>query len=331
MLDGAKIFELQEAIELFFNLPSDKIFDRREHGTANFNILKTDYDSTYKLLSKLRQKNISLIHYNQAENLRGTIKSFIEIIIKIHEFNIMEISNLQEERKNLIIEFERLAQYIADILIPILYFLEIADPEPSEKNKITDLTAEFERDIKVIIEESTNNNNEIKEILNAAKNASSAIGSLPFSKLFKDKTEELSISADKWLKATIAFSVLTILSSLIYLSIPIGDKSNIEIYNAVSSKLILFLVLVGGTVWCGRIYKSLKHQEATNSHRATAIQTFEAFIAATKDTATQQAVLLETTRAIFAHTDTGLIPNSDASGSETKIIEMLKSAPGTHG
>lgn len=109
---------------------------------------------------------------------------------------------------------------------------------------------------------------------------------------------------------------------------PLNDASNLTTYNLLSSKIVLFIVFIGGTIWCGRIYKALKHQEAINSHRATAIQTFESFIAvADKDEGTKQAVLLETTRAIFSHTDTGLIPNSDSSGSETKIIELLKSVP----
>ena len=334
MLNESEKNIISNNISNFFDFKEEFIFNRPNLGDFNFEILKDDYNIIYKLLEKFKNKNYILIFPNQSADLNNRIMSLLETMNIIKSFYLSE-GNKANERADLINRFTDQVYNISVVMGPLLAYLDVVDPSPSEIEKLKRLSEELERTAKEKLQQADKLYAELTETLNAARNASATIGSIPFSRLFNDKSDEQKKSANNWLWATSGFALLTVVFAIFtffyFLSNPLTDNSNWAIYNLLSSKIILFAVFIGGTVWCGRIYKALKHQEAVNSHRATAIQTFETFIAAAnKDEGTKQAVLLETTRAIFSHTDTGLIPNSDSGGSETKIIELLKSVPATH-
>ncbi|MFZ1547427.1 MAG: hypothetical protein WAT12_10065, partial [Candidatus Nitrotoga sp.] len=79
------------------------------------------------------------------------------------------------------------------------------------------------------------------------------------------------------------------------------------------------------TIWCGRIYKALKHQSTVNKHRANALKTFQAFVKAASNDNTRDAVLIETTRSIFASSPSGYLDTTDTpSDPSTKVLEIIK-------
>ena len=78
-------------------------------------------------------------------------------------------------------------------------------------------------------------------------------------------------------------------------------------------KVVILGLLFTSTIWCGRMYRTNKHQQSINKHRANALRTFQAFVEATNDPAIRDAVLLETTRSIFAITPSGYLGEIDKS------------------
>ena len=81
------------------------------------------------------------------------------------------------------------------------------------------------------------------------------------------------------------------------------------------------------------MYKAAKHQAAVNRHRGNALKTFQAFVKATNDDSTRDAVLLETTRSIFALTNTGYLDTGGEGSSDgaVKVLEIVKSIAGAAG
>ena len=83
------------------------------------------------------------------------------------------------------------------------------------------------------------------------------------------------------------------------------------------------------TIWCGKNYRATKHQESVNQHRKNSLSTFRAFVEATDDPTTKEAVLLETTRSIFAQSPSGYLSNTDSVNADNlKIVEMVKRISG---
>ena len=92
-------------------------------------------------------------------------------------------------------------------------------------------------------------------------------------------------------------------------------------------RIVILGLLFTGTIWCGRMYKTNKHQESINKHRANALQTFQAFVEATIDPAVRDAVLMETTRSIFTITPSGYLGEPDnRSETGSKVVEVIKVA-----
>lgn len=161
---------------------------------------------------------------------------------------------------------------------------------------------------------------------------SAGIGGLAFgfTSDFAREASDLEIAAKNWLIATGILAVATIVAALIPIFFPLGkDATNVQIVQYMTSKLVILAVFLTTTIWCGRIYKATKHQVATNSHRANALKTFQAFVKAASDDPTRNAVLLETTRSIFAIAPSGYLQTIDTlSDSGTKVLEIIKSATG---
>ena len=111
---------------------------------------------------------------------------------------------------------------------------------------------------------------------------------------------------------------------MFYSSQSIADNS--LLFQIMLSKLVILLILITATLWCGKIYKGFMHLSTLNKHRALSLQTFQAFSQATKDPHVKDAVLLETTRSIFGNVSSGFLDvgpkNPD---SNMKVLEMIKS------
>ncbi len=86
--------------------------------------------------------------------------------------------------------------------------------------------------------------------------------------------------------------------------------------------MLVLSLCVTAAMWCGRIYKSLRHLSIINRHRALGLKTFQAFSAASADACTKDAVLREVTHSIFAISYTGLIRESAERDPDSNIIQI---------
>ena len=109
-------------------------------------------------------------------------------------------------------------------------------------------------------------------------------------------------------------------------------KTPLLLWPKLTGKLILLSLCFTATMWCGKLYKSAKHLSLLNRHRALGLKTFQAFSSAAADPHTKDMVLLETTRSIFANSNTGLIAENGVGEIDSNIISIAgKALEQTHG
>ena len=101
------------------------------------------------------------------------------------------------------------------------------------------------------------------------------------------------------------------IGSFFWPSLP-DDANGWATLRHVVAKVSVIAMLFTGTVWCGRIYRALTHQRSINRHRALSLKTFQAFVKATDDPATRDAVLMAATKSIFANVPTGFVEERTA-------------------
>jgi len=166
---------------------------------------------------------------------------------------------------------------------------------------------------------------EIEQLAVTAREVAAKSGIAIFRKDFVDEANAHATSAGNWLKATTGLAVTTVVISLAYLGFVPHPTNAFELAQVLTSKILLLATLISATVWCGRLYRTSKHQEAVNRHRANALLTFQAFSQAASDDMTRNAVLLETTRSIFAHAPSDYISEGQASSDGgLKVFEMVR-------
>jgi DNA phosphorothioation-dependent restriction protein DptG len=88
--------------------------------------------------------------------------------------------------------------------------------------------------------------------------------------------------------------------------------------------LLVLSVVFFGMGWAAKNYRAHKHNETVNRHRQNALRTFETFAAATEDKTTKDAVLLQTTKAIFEPQTSGYLTGEAEKVPSGAVVEVLK-------
>ena len=144
---------------------------------------------------------------------------------------------------------------------------------------------------------------------------------------FDGEARDTDVRAKRWLWITGVGALLTACVTLYGLLAP-EQPDSVEAWALapfILSKLSVVVVFVAGTVWCGRIYRALLHQRTTNRHRALSLKTFQAFVEATTDERTKDAILLAAANNIFANVPTGLADQAPVNDQGVQIVELGKS------
>ncbi len=168
---------------------------------------------------------------------------------------------------------------------------------------------------------------EIGDIIVVAREAAASVGVAHFTADFNAEADKQDQSAEKWLKTTAGLATATILAALLMVFVPVKPEATTpQVIQLFTSKAVILGLLFTATIWCGRLYKAARHQSAVNKHRANALRTFQAFTKAASDDDARNAVLMETTKSIFALTPSGYLENESAPDGGLKIVEIVKHA-----
>lgn len=164
-----------------------------------------------------------------------------------------------------------------------------------------------------------------EKALQAVKAQAAEAGVSTNAQIFLEDSGAHSKIARKWLIATIAVSVVTLLIAIIFVFVSFKYKpeTTAAAIQYVVSKLILLSILSFGIFWCAKNYKSSKHNETLNKHRANALMTFRAFVEGSDDDKIKEAILLQASQAAFANRPTGYESQEKESQTINPVVEIL--------
>jgi hypothetical protein len=295
-------------------------------GSINFDVAKLDLEKLFSMLNHLKLLPIELIPNDVATNILNQGTPLLQTIEQIRKFTVEQPNpvdnrnNLTSSLKNQINEFYKITQ----IWIPYLAYqkgdvqknIEILTQSVKLANKTLE---DAKKDIQ-------NKSKEIDEIISVAREASASVGVAHFTADFSKEASDVDEKANNWLKATALFAATTLILALLsLLLINIKDLTTPQLIQLTTTKLLVLAILISATIWCGKIYKANKHLSIVNKHRANSLKTFQAFMKAAENDYARDAVLLETTKAIFSLSPTGYLDNDTSQlDASTKVIELIK-------
>lgn len=166
---------------------------------------------------------------------------------------------------------------------------------------------------------------EAEKALLAVKEQAAEAGVSTNAQIFLTDSANHALIAKTWLKATIITTGITLLVAVGFVGISfiyIPATTAVAIQYVVS-KIILLSTLSFGIFWCARNYKSSKHNETLNKHRANALSTFRAFVEGSEDQTIKDAILLQTSQAAFSNRPTGYESQEKEAQTINPVVEIL--------
>lgn len=297
-------------------------------GTYNFEECRDDLESAYSVIRLLPELNLESLLEDMTQGIISHLTTLRDSINAVTEFTIQQ--DAAEQNRNQLAKvlsnasktaWQQVAPWIG-----YLYF-QTADVTTSLK-KIAETGGHVDDALKDFLEKRDEAQDQIGAAIRAAKEVAGKAGVGHFADDFSDEADDRLTGANWWLGATIVFAAATAFAAY-----KIGNVSQLPtdlgpLLQYTTMRAIILGLLFTGTIWCGGQFKTNKHQQSVNKHRANALKTFQAFVGATNDPAVQDAVLMETTRSIFAITPSGYLGGSKSGpDAGSKIVEIVKSAP----
>lgn len=149
---------------------------------------------------------------------------------------------------------------------------------------------------------------------------------------FKQEAEEQETLASTWLTRTYWFAAavggFAVLSLFLHKIEWLRPETSWEMFQLVSSKLLIFAVLGYLLLLAARNYATHKHNAVVNRHRQNALLTYRKIVEASGSAGTEDIVLAHAASCIFSPQETGFShgKGESLSGSKSVLELMTKSA-----
>jgi hypothetical protein len=319
--------QLRDLADQCTQTPIDELLINPDWGKITFEGCRTELDRTYTMLNQFKLLPIEQLPDGPIQQIVGTLPPIKQTLDQIRTFTI-EDANPTATRDQLVNQLRSQADQFFNV--SHLYIPYLAYQKGDVQRNINELTRSVEQASQLVDgtkKDIEQKRDEIGGIIVAAREAAASVGVAHFTADFNAESESQDKGAERWLKVTAGLATATLLASLVMVYIPIRpDATTPQVVQVFTSKVVILGLLFTATLWCGRLYKAARHQGAINKHRANALRTFQAFTKAASDDAARDAVLMETTKSIFAITPSGYLDNEPAQDGGLKIIEVVKQA-----
>jgi hypothetical protein len=325
----ATVTALKTVCEEITKDPVETLIKSPNWGTITFDKSKVDLETIFAITHQIKNLSLELLPEPDFAALRDTVGPIAIQIEAIRKFSIDQ-PNAVGVRDNIVQSIRGQTDNLyaqSQIRLPFLA-LQRGDVRRNEE-KFGRVVHEAEKLLAQATTNATVKGAEIDAIIHAARDAAASVGVAHFTADFTGAGTRLEEAARNWLIATATFGILTIGGALAFPFIfqASGNVFDMKTIQLFTSKLVALGGLFTAAIWCGHMYRATKHQAAINTHRGNALKTFQAFIKATSDDQTRNAVLMETTRSIFAMTSTGYLDAVENPGDGAlKILEVVKTA-----
>lgn len=198
-----------------------------------------------------------------------------------------------------------------------------------EKHASTAL-AEQQEQLGSTIEQAQSSIEAADRAASEVRSAAGLSGVAQYSQVFQNEAKHHRKQAMIWLVGALV-AVAALLAAIVLMidRFPAGER--IDDPAVVQWLLFKALVVSFGSYivfQCFRLFRSEQHLAVVNRHRDNALRTFETFAAASNDSSTRDAVLLEATRTIFAPGTTGLVDGGEASAAPAALLEIIRRTQG---
>lgn len=329
----ATIIEREKTIDDVSDLLSElseidaKTLGRTDELSRTINFEKTVpiFTEYLSIIKELNDRDIYRLSSQQAEKIRQSCNILNGLIKEVQGFDMNQ--NTPGDICNaIILKVENSYDQIMDPLIVPLAFTatqatDYAKIEREAKGYNITIKAEHDKLIEFIEQSKTN----AEKALNAVRDLAAEAGVSTNAQVFIQNSTNYETASQNWFKATIWTSGATFIAALAFLitSFLYTPATIPESIQYIVSKIIVLSSLSFGIYWSVRNYKSNKHNQTLNQHRANALQTFQSFYEGSDNPQVKNAILLQAANAAFSSRPTGYDSSEKELPTINPIVEIL--------
>ncbi len=291
----------------------------------NFSKAVPRFEEMLDIIKQLNQRDIQRLAITQLNHIVSGCNHVSELIKSVNEFDLNQ--NTPADVCKRIIETINNAYdtVMEPLTIPLAYtatqatdYAKIEREAKGYHTTMKDEAEEFRQTLETY-------KSEAEKALHAVKEQAAEAGVATNAQIFLTDSIAHKEVAKTWLIATISTSVLTLAVAVVFviLSFKYKTETTAVAIQYVVSKIILLSTLSFGIFWCAKNYKSSKHNETLNKHRANALMTFRAFVEGSEEPAIKDAILLQTSQAAFSNRPTGYETQEKEAPTINPVVEIL--------
>lgn len=316
--------QLTTKIATFEAIPKHGLIQRTEWGSIDFSAAAKDIDAIYEIVGLLRDLPLEKLPTPAITQISESMDRVLVWVNRANNFSLTSEASPASARDDIVNNIAAVQQdlYInTHQWIPFLAYLR--GDIPAQLRQITSSVALAETAKGDFDKYLGDRRGELDLIIQATREASAQAGVGQFTTDFLADATARDSDADWWLKAAAVAAGVTVATAIGFFFIH-APQNQYGLIQFSTSKLVILAMLIGITAWCAGNFKANKHQATVSRYKAHALRTFQAFVQASDNETVKNAVLLETTRAIFAQNQTGYLKGDIPTEGSSRIVEIIK-------
>ena len=321
-----KIVEAKKLLDELAGIKASSLARTEELSRdINFSEAVPPFEEMLDIVKQLNQRNIDRLALNQINQIISGCTNLNNLIAKVRNFTLNQ-NTPADVCKAIIQEVKNGYDAIMEPLtVPLAFTATQATDYAKIEREAKGYFATMREEADTFKEMLETYKADAEKALQAVKDQAAEAGVSTNAQIFLTDSGSHGKAAKKWLKATIWTAIITLLVTIVFVLISFKYKpDNVAAsIQYVVSKLILISTLFFGIFWCAKNYKSSKHNETLNKHRANALMTFRAFVEGSGDQQVKEAILLQAAQAAFVNRPTGYESQEKESQTINPVVEIL--------
>lgn len=291
----------------------------------NFSEAVPYFEEMLDIIKQLNQRDIARLALAQLNQIVSGCNQLSKLIASVNEFDLNQ-NTPADVCKGIVGTIKNAYDTVMEPLtIPLAYTATQATDYAKIEREAKGYHATMKEEAEGFRKTIETYKIEAEKALHAVKEQAAEAGVSTNAQIFLTDSAVHAKAAKTWLIATISTSVITLLVAVgfVLFSLKYKPETTAVAIQYVVSKIILLSTLSFCIFWSARNYKSSKHNETLNKHRANALMTFRAFVEGSEDQTVKDAILLQTSQAAFSNRPTGYESQEKEAQTINPVVEIL--------
>lgn len=326
MQNSEYVNTFQENIKQILELNAKDLIRREQLGEElSFADAESDFEQAINLFKSLSEIDISLLPNERLNSLNVSMTAFLNSINSIKTFSAKQGPI---ERTNRINSIKNQYNSWFNTVSPVIAF---CTKSGTDFEALQRKAREAYKNLNNILEEASKEREQgkadIEETLEAVKKAAAEVGVTQHTTNFKDTSDAFAEGKTLWARIVIGLLVFIIVYSFLafwYCPIAMTEPYFYVFLQASLPRFTGLIALFYALFVSTNNYKAQAHNYIVNKNKQNALSTFETFVKASNNEEIKNAVLLQTTKAIFSNAQSGYLKNENTGDEGSQIIEIVK-------